>query len=189
MSLKKWKLVSVKDISPHAWFPLEMRTYELPGGRIVDDFSVTTLADVSMIVPITKKGEVVLIKQFKPGAGDLVIQFPAGRIEPHHGDMLETAVHELEEETGIKVSKKSLKHFYKFSGFTTKATEMVHLFFVNNCEFNSKQNLDLNENIEVIVASPKKLDKMIDSGEIVCAQTIAAWSLAKNKFSSEILNL
>ena len=120
--MKKWKLLSTKDISPHKWFPLEMRTYQLPSGKIVDDFSVTTLADVAMIVPVTKEGKVVLVKQFKPGIGDLFIQFPAGRIELEHADLLETAVHELEEETGIRVSQDSLQHFYKLNGFATKAT-------------------------------------------------------------------
>ncbi len=142
--MKKWKLISAKDISPHKWFPLEMRTYKLPDGRIVDDFSVTTLEDVAMIIPLTKKGQVVLVKQFKPGIGDLFIQFPAGRKEPSQTDMQDTAIHELEEETGIRVSKEDLKYFFKFNGFPTKATEVVYLYFVKDCEFNSKQNQDPN---------------------------------------------
>lgn len=185
--MKKWKLLSTKDISPHKWLPLEMRTYELPDGRIVDDFSVVTLADVVMILPITKEGKVVLVKQFKPGIGDIFIQFPAGRLESEHADLLETAVHELEEETGIKVSKDSLHCFLKFNGFPTKATEVVYMYFVKDCEFNSKQNLDQNEDIEVLQLSPQKLDEMILSGEIWCAQTIAAWEMAKKKFEQDLL--
>jgi len=44
----KWKLLSAKDVSPSKWFTIEERTYELPDGRIVDDFTVTTLANVSL---------------------------------------------------------------------------------------------------------------------------------------------
>jgi hypothetical protein len=104
MSPAKWKLLSSKDVSPNKWFPIEMRVYQLPNGKIVDDFSVTTLADVAMIVPITKNGEIVLVRQFKPGFGDVILEFPAGRLERSHINIEQTAIHELEEETGIKTS-------------------------------------------------------------------------------------
>lgn len=29
MSIKKWKLISKKDVSPSKWFPIEQRIYEL----------------------------------------------------------------------------------------------------------------------------------------------------------------
>ena len=183
MVLKKWKLLSKKDISPHKWLPLEMRTYQLPSGEIIDDFSVTTLGDVAMIVPITKQGKIVLVKQFKPGVDDLFIQFPAGRIESKHADLLETAAHELEEEVGIKADRKDFQSFAKLNGFSTKATEVVYFYLVEQCEFNSQQNLDTTENIQVLTVEPKELDQMIGSGEIWCAQTVAGWELAKKKFS------
>ncbi len=178
---KKWTLISKKDISPHAWFPLEMRTYKLPNGTVVDDFSVATMPDVAMIVPITKEGNIVLVRQFKPGFGDVVIEFPAGRIEKHHKDIKETAIHELEEETGIHVDH--VEYFGILAGFVTKATEKVHCFIARDVEFNSKQHLDKNEDIEVFVLSPQEFENMIDRNEIVAAITIAAWRLAKSKFS------
>src|SRR5258706_5289560 len=103
MSLKKWILLSKRDASPNKWLPVEIRTYKLPNGRIVDDFSVTTLGDVSMIVPITKDKKVILVHQFKPGAGEVILEFPAGRIESHHKDFLDLAREELEEEVGVRV--------------------------------------------------------------------------------------
>ena len=95
MALKKWKLLSKKDVSPSKWFPIEARTYELPDGRIFNDFTVTTLADVAMIIPITVDRKVVMVRQFKPGVEDIIIEFPAGRIELNHKNIQETAQHEL----------------------------------------------------------------------------------------------
>lgn len=178
---KKWTLLSTKDISPHAWFPLEMRTYKLPNGSIVDDFSVTTLSDVAMIVPITKDGKVVVVRQFKPGFGDVVIEFPAGRIEKYHKNIEETAKHELEEETGIRTE--NIEYFGVLAGFVTKATEKVHCYIARDVEFNSVQTLDVNEDIEVLTLTSEELDAMIDANEVVAAITIAAWRLAKSKFS------
>lgn len=172
MTPQKWQLLSTKDISPHKWFPLEMRSYQLPNGKVVDDFTVTTLADVAMIVAVTKDGKLVMVRQFKPGFGDVIIEFPAGRIETAHSNLEETARHELEEETGILVEK--LEYFGTIAGFVTKGTEKVHCYFAKDVEFNSQQKLDDNEDIEVILLSPKELDELIDSNRIQAASIIAA---------------
>ncbi len=180
MTPQKWQLLSTQDISPHKWFPLEMRTYQLPNGKVVDDFTVTTLADVAMIVAVTKEGKLVLVRQFKPGFGDLITEFPAGRIEDSHKNLEETAQHELEEETGIIAQ--NLEYFGTIAGFVTKGTEKVHCYFAKEVEFNSQQKLDENEEIEVILLSPQELDELIDSNQIQAASTIAAWRLAKTKY-------
>ncbi len=181
MSPQKWKLLSVKDVSPNKWFPVEMRTYQLPNGKIVDDFTVTTLADVAMIVPVTPDEKIVLVRQFKPGFGDILLEFPAGRMETHHENVDETARHELEEETGIRAT--NLQHFATIAPFVTKGTEKVFCYFAMNVSFNSEQHLDETEDIEVVVMNYQELEKLIYSNELQGAATIAAWTLAKQKFA------
>jgi 8-oxo-dGTP pyrophosphatase MutT (NUDIX family) len=182
--MQKWKLLSRKDISPHRWFPLEMRSYELPSGQVVDDFSVTTLQDVSMIVPITRDKKIVLVRQYKPGVDDLVIEFPAGRMEStYRGDFAALAIHELEEETGIRVTRDRLQSFGVIAANTTKGTEKTHLYFVCDVQRNTAQKLDPNEEIEVLMVPPQELDQWIANGKVYAAQTIAAWTLAKYNFT------
>lgn len=182
MTHQKWQLLSKRDVSPHKWLPIEMRRYKLPNGNIVEDFSVTTLADVSMIVPITKDKKVVLVRQFKPGVDEVILEFPAGCVDEHHHEFIDLAQRELEEETGIRVAKDSLAEFAVLGGFVTKGSERVHFFLARECEFNSHQQLDSNENIEVVTLPFDKMDAMILSGEIWTAQTIAGWMVAKLKF-------
>ncbi len=182
MSLKPWKLLSIKDVSPSKWFPVEERTYELPNGKIIDDFTVTTLADVSMIVPITIDKKIVMVRQFKPGVNDLLIQFPAGRLESHHESMEQLALHELEEEAGIRSEASQLHYVGRINGFSTKASEIVYLYVAEQCEFNSAQNLDITEEIEILSYSPEEIDDLITDGTIWAADAIAAWVLTKKKF-------
>lgn len=188
MQPKKWKLLSKKDVSPSKWFPIENRVYELPNGKIVDDFTVTTLADVAMVVPITKDKKVVLVNQYKPGVDEVIMQFAAGRIESSHRNMDETAQHELEEETGIKVELDQLTQFAKLSVASTKATELVYLYLAVDCQFNSEQNFDQTEDIEIVQLSFEEMDRMVESNEIWCAQTIACWELVKKKFPEVFKN-
>ena len=180
MTPKKWALISKKDISPSKWFPIEERAYELPNGKVVNDFSVTTLADVAMVIPITNEGKIVMVNQFKPGFDDVILEFPAGRIESSHNNLIETAKHELEEETGIVTS--DFEYFATFAGFVTKATEKVSCFLAKNVNINSVQKLDDNEDIEVILLNPEEVDKLIFKNIIQAAITISAWEVAKKKF-------
>ncbi len=181
MTPKKWQLLSKKDVSPDKWLPIETRTYKHPNGSVID-FSVTTLADVSMIVPVTKDKKVILVNQFKPGAGDVLLEFPAGRIEKHHKDFVELAQKELEEEVGIKVERENLTHFATLGGFVSKGAEKVYFYFAPNLEFNSEQCLDKTEDIEIVTLSFKEMDEYIYTGKIWAAQTIAGWELAKKHF-------
>jgi ADP-ribose pyrophosphatase len=181
MPLKKWKLLSSKDISPSRWFPIEERTYELSNGTIVDDFTITTLSDVAMIVPVTPDEKIVLVRQYKPGFNDILLEFPAGRIEKKHQDIKETALHELEEETGIRTE--SLEFIGLFSGFVTKATEKVYCYLASNVEFNSNQNLDPTEEIEVVTLTYSEVEELITQNQLPTAITVAAWDLVKRRFS------
>ncbi len=182
MTPKKWQLLSKKDVSPHKWLPVEMRSYRHPSGKIIDDFSVVTLADVAMVVPITKDKKVVLVNQYKPGADSLTLEFPAGRWENNSLNFLSLAQHELEEEVGIRVEVSQLTYFATLNGFTTKGSEKVFFYFASDLEFNSNQHLDENEDIEVIQLSFQEMDSYIFDGKILSSQTIAGWELAKKHF-------
>ncbi len=178
--LKHWELLKKTDVSPSKWFPIENREYKLPSGRVVKDFTVTTLADVSMIIPVTKNGTIIMVRQFKPGYGDVVLEFPAGRLESGNTDTNKLAIHELEEETGIKTD--GLILYGKLSGFTTKATEKIFCYLAKDVEFNSTQQLDDNEEIEIVELTPEEVDVLINSNELKAGISIAAWILAKQKF-------
>lgn len=178
--IKKWTLLSSKDVSPSSWFPIESRDYQLPNGSVVKDFTITTIGDVSMVVPVTKEGKLVLVRQYKPGVDEITIEFPAGRIEERHRDFKELAQHELEEEAGIHCE--NLEEFGVFAGFTTKGSERVHCFLARDVEFNSTQHFDSTEEIEVVQATPAEYDDMIREGKILSGQAIGVWYMAKLKY-------
>ncbi len=183
MKIKKWQLLSKKDVSPSKWFPIELRSYKLPNGKIVDDFTITTLADVAMMVPVTPDEKIVLVKQYKPGYDDVILEFPAGRLENNHKNIEETALHELAEETGIQTN--SLEYLGVFSGLTTKATEKVYCYLVENAIFNSQQHLDENEDIEVMVYNFAEIEALIEKNQINASVTVACWDLVKRKYQNK----
>ncbi|MBU0578927.1 NUDIX hydrolase [Patescibacteria group bacterium] len=153
----------------------------LTNGKQIDDFYVTTLADSVHVIAITKEKQVVLIRMYKQGADDIMIQFPAGRREDRHKDLLDVAVSELEEETGIEVGRSDLNYLGKLAIMSTKATELAHYYLVTDVEINSQQSLDENEEIEVLFLELDEIEKYIAQGKIWDALCIAGWDLAKKK--------
>lgn len=175
--IQKWTLLSSKDISPSAWFPMEKRSYKLPNGKTVDDFFVDRLNDVALVVPITSEGKVIICRQFKPGIDEITYEFPAGRMEKRHSDMNQVAADELHEETGAKAQE--LKFVGQLYERPTKSTERVHIFVGANVEMDGTQKLDVTEDIEVLVLSVQDIDKLILDNEIRGSATVGAWCLAK----------
>lgn len=180
--LQKWKLLSEADVSPSKHLPVVRRTYQLPDGSIVDDFYVATIPDSVHVVPITSKKTVVMIRMYKPGADDFIIQFPAGRFEAEkHGTIEAAAVAELAEETGIQVAEQDLVELGAFPIMTTKGTERFHTYVVSGVELakSGQQNLDATEEIEVLELQPIEVDELIRTGKIVDTTAITNWAVVR----------
>lgn len=168
--MKKWKILKVEDISPSKWFPIQKHTVKLPNNKIVDDFYVSRLGKVAMVLPITENNEVVFVEQYKHGIGEVMIELPAGFMQK--GKTIEgSALAELEEETGIKITKRDLISLGKISVNPTKSDHVTYSFLAKNLKFNSKQKFDENEDIKLRRIKPKKAIEMIIQGKIWAADT------------------
>jgi len=176
--IKKWKLLAEEDVSPSPWFPVYKHKVQLPDGKVVDDYYVSRLEDVAMIVAVTKEKEIAFVKQYKHGIRRVMLELPAGRVKK--GDTpLKTAKRELAEETGIAV--KSIVSLGEIVPVPSKEDTLVHGFLVKDVEINSKQSLDETENIQVEFYSFKKTLRYIRSGKINGTDTIAILTLAQLK--------
>ncbi|NCS97265.1 MAG: NUDIX hydrolase [Candidatus Pacebacteria bacterium] len=182
--LKKWKLLSKEDVSPSSHLPVEKRVYELPDGSTIDDFYVATIPDSVHVVPVTSEGTVVMVRMYKQGADDFIIQFPAGRFEvDKHGTREKAAVAELAEETGIHVSEEDLIKLGAFPIMTTKGTEKFITYLVSDIELaeSGAQNLDPNEEIEILELTPDEIDELICTDGIVDTTAITNWAVVRLK--------
>ncbi|TCT15024.1 ADP-ribose pyrophosphatase [Natranaerovirga pectinivora] len=128
------------------------------------------------IVPVDKRGKIILVEQFRNAANGLTLEIPAGTLEKDE-DPLVCAKRELEEETGFTSENLTfLIKFYTSIGF---CDEVIHVYIANDLQ-ESQQNLDEDEFVNLKTYSLEEITKMIFDGTIVDSKTISAILAYKN---------
>src|SRR3989304_9528957 len=110
--MKKARLLKKGVIFNRFGKTLVKERLKVSDGSELDWYYLDTPAS-TLIVPLTKKGELVLVKVFRYNLKKTVYEIPAGSFNNSEGDLLKDAERELLEETGY-VSKKFInlgKHY------------------------------------------------------------------------------
>jgi 8-oxo-dGTP pyrophosphatase MutT (NUDIX family) len=177
-NLKKWKTLRSHMVLDHRWCKVRRDEIELPQGEIIDDFFVIIRPDIALILPVTSQKEIVFVRQYRHGVGEILLELPAGGFNPYEESGLAAAARELQEETGyIADNIISLATLYDNP---VKDTNKIHLFLAENVHLSSEQELDITEDIEVVLIPLEDVVKKIALGEISVCGTITAILLGLN---------
>lgn len=178
--IEKWKRLRSSIALGERWFKVRKDEVELPSGKILPDYFVWESGDVSMTVPITEDGKLLLVRQYKHGIGEMMIEFPAGYLNQNNKETAQQAAErELVEETGVEIEK--IEQIGKVVHHPTKETGVLNLFLARVKRSNIKIAGDENEEIEILEMTPEEVLEKILNGEIWATATIAAFFLAKEK--------
>ncbi|BCA84831.1 ADP-ribose diphosphatase [Enterococcus saigonensis] len=132
------------------------------------------------IIAITPENKLLLVKQFRKPLEKVILEIPAGKIDPGEGSHPEvTGARELEEETGF--TAKEMKHvgsMYLSPGFSN---EMLHLYHaVDLSEVKNPRAQDEDEVLELYALTLAQAKEAVKTGQICDAKTMYAityWEL------------
>lgn len=164
-TIQSWTVLEQEDVSPSPWFPLMRDTVKLPAGQTLDDYYYAPLGDVVQVLALTPQHEVVLVRQYKHGIGQILLELPGGMQQPGKG-IIESALAELEEETGVKGEAGKLIPLGKIAINPTKLKQITYGYILFDAEFNSIQKPDPTEVIEIILMPAKQALQKVKDGEI-----------------------
>ncbi len=142
---------------------------QLSNGKIVSREVVEHRGGVG-ILPITAQGEVLLVKQYRYPYGELLLEIPAGKLEPGETPF-ETGVRELREETGMNAARYfDLGIDYPSPGY---CNEKIHLYAADGLT-EIGQKLDEGEFLNVLSVPLTEALTMIYNGELKDSKTVIA---------------
>lgn len=128
------------------------------------------------VAALKDDGKLLLVKQYRFGIDEELIEFPAGLIDPNE-DPKNTALRELREETGYMANQiTSLGKLYLSPGYSN---EITYLYFAQDLTFVG-YDFDENEEITQIEMTPSELYTLCDNHTITDAKTVALAYKLKN---------
>lgn len=126
--------------------------------------------DCVAVVVLDEQGNVLLVRQFRHPVGKSLLEIPAGGIDPGE-EPVDSVRRELQEETGYFPHKiEKLGGFYSVPGY---GTEYLHCFLATNL-VSSRLVAEDTDDIELVRVPREEIPKLIASGEIRDAKSIAA---------------
>ena len=143
----------------------------LADGKVLDDFYIVERKFFSIVFAITPQKEVVLVRQYRHGAEDILTELPAGYIED--GETPETAARrELIEETGYTPGG-GLEFIGEFIIGPAGTKHRAYAYLARNAVRAGSQSLDSNEDIEILTMPLEALSGAVLRGEIKCMTAVA----------------
>jgi ADP-ribose pyrophosphatase len=134
-----------------------------------------------MIIPLLDNGEVVLERQFRYPVQQVMIEFPAGKIDPGE-DVLACAQRELHEETGYTArewARAGVLH-----PVISYSTEFIEVWFARGLTAGASQ-LDEGEFLEVFSATPEQLLRWCFEGRVTDSKTLTGALWLQNVLSGQ----
>lgn len=102
---KPWRVLDSRVHYRDRYISHRMDRCETPQGQIVDPYHVIEVPNWVNMVAITDDGHVLMVREYRHGAGEVVFGLPSGTVDPGETDPLKTAQRELAEETGAEAAK------------------------------------------------------------------------------------
>jgi 8-oxo-dGTP pyrophosphatase MutT (NUDIX family) len=175
--LRPWRIISSEYRIDTKFLRLRVDSVELPSGIVIDEYYVRESLGFCVVFALTVDGDVLLVRQYKHGAAQIVTELPAGMIDADESPA-DCAVRELAEETGYAGAAPEFVR--TFHADPTNATAHFHLFVVRDAVVSRAQQFDVTEDIEVTLASVDEVRAMALDGRISGASQVAAVLVSLN---------
>jgi 8-oxo-dGTP pyrophosphatase MutT (NUDIX family) len=170
-----WERLGGERLFETPYFALRSDRLRLPDGTIKDPYYIIERPDAAIIFPLTQKGEVVLVRQYRPPLERMELGLPAGLVE--RGEKPEAAGRrELLEETGY--SGGEWEPLGALASSPSLKDNWAYLFLARSVEKAAAPDPDEHELVEVVKVSVGELRGLIQSGQILSSSGVAAIMLA-----------
>ena len=175
---RRWTTLATETLVDRWWMRLRVDRVRIPGGPTLDEYHVAEYPDWACVLALTDGGDAVLIEQYRYGIDRVLLELPAGAIDPGE-EPLAAARRELLEETGYQA--REWRHLGRLAVEPGRHTNYGHLFVALGCRRVADPQLDPAEDLRQRLVPASELAGRVEAGEIAHGIHAAAvfWAAAK----------
>lgn len=168
--IRPWRVIRSDEAFRDRWYRLRRDTVELADGSVVDDYFVSERADIAQVVALTPERDVVFVRQYKHGIGEITLELPGGLVDD--GEPPEAAARrELAEETGYDAP--GLEPLGALVHDPPKTTNRIHGFLARDAARTHEPEPDATEEIEVVLVPLSEVEQRLRARELDVSSTVA----------------
>lgn len=172
--LKAWQLLKRSIAFSCPFYRIAQEEIRLPTDHVIDYFYVTIPPSV-MVVPMTAKGRIVLLEQYRYPTKSFCYELPGGNTQGK--SPLATGKAELLEETGYRARRwRRLGSFHPYSGMSD---EVCHVYLATELTPGTGC-LEEREFIQVIEMPVQEVYRRVERNRIRDGMTLASLLLARS---------
>ena len=176
------RLISSRELVRGNFLQARHDTVRLPDGSVSTREYVVHPGAV-MVVPLLEGAagavQLVLERQFRYPLGRVMVEFPAGKLDPGE-DLLHCAQRELREETGYRA--REWAHAGVLNPVVAYSNEFIDIWFARDLTL-GERDLDAGEFVDVFTATPDSLLGWCRDGTVTDGKTLAAALWLQNVLS------
>jgi ADP-ribose pyrophosphatase len=169
--LRHWTVRSSSYRVNEPFLRVRSDTVELPDGTVIENYFVRESRGFAIVAALSPERRVVLVRQYKHGIAQIVLELPAGMIDPDEAPDA-CAIRELAEETGYAGDPPQLLR--TLFADPTSSNASFHVFLIENAVPKFAQSLDTTEAIVVETATIEELRAAVRDGRIGSGSQVAA---------------
>lgn len=170
----RWRRLSSRIVHDAGIFKLRRDEYEHQG-RPTHPFYVLETRTWINVVPLTVEGEVVLVRQFRHGIGEVTLEVPGGVMDPSDADPAAAAARELLEETGYAGDPPVL--LGDVTSNPAILTNRTHTYLAPNLRRVADPQPEEHEDLEVRLVPAGDIPRLLEEGTVHHSLSVVALSL------------
>ncbi len=168
MQEESWRTLGREYVYQSPWCAFRVDEVELPGGTQTE-YGVLESGGFAAVVPVTDRGDVVLVRQWRQPLDAFTLELPSGGVDA--GEKPEVAARrELFEETGYRAE--GLEHLVSLHTSPGRSTEVCHLFKCAAVRDERGPRPEPTEFIRVVELPLGEALQMVSEGGITDAATV-----------------
>jgi ADP-ribose pyrophosphatase len=156
-----WERLSTRFVHRSSHFELYEDILQLPNGETML-YTRFESPPFSTVVPVTDEGEIVFVDNYRPPVGESLLELPGGMMDPGETPR-QTALRELEEETGYRAKKLVLLGWFYPSPHIS--SHRGNLFMARNL-VKGKARPEESEGLRTILLPVRDAYKKLRAGQI-----------------------